>query len=137
MILIVAHLQSGNITPVPNPCLMKNALVSYHHSNIYTGCVNITSSVAIQAFGFGYAPPTSLGADDEVTFNGTWDMTACKNAISSVFNSSWCLPGSNCKPAGSFSPPPVEGDFVVCETRYIRDYMYGIGNCSREQYMQH
>ena len=112
--LFLAHLQTDatKITQgVPNPCLFKNETVSYHHDDIFVGCGN--SSVAVEAFGYGYAPPTSLGPDDNVTFVGTGNFTECGREISDVFNFTKCWPSDNCKPGTTFTLPPVNGSFMV------------------------
>lgn len=93
--------------------MITNASVTYHHSEIYTGCVNHNSDAAMEAFGFGLAPPTSLGTDYSITFNGTWDPAKCQSEISDVFDFSRCWPASNCKSGGNFTAPAVNGPFVV------------------------
>lgn len=110
-ILIVAHLQDGNNSIVNNPCLITGAKVTYHHDVVYSGCAS--GNAAMEAFGFGYAPPTYLRADDDIIFIGTGKFDECRAEIKSVFNFSLCWPESNCKPAQNFTPPPVNGNFVV------------------------
>ena len=114
-VLIAAHPQVGVNDTVNNPCLIGGAKVSYRRDVVYSGCVN--SSAATEAFGFGYAPPSSLGADDVITYNGTWNYDLCMQEISSVFNFSHCWP--NCQPGKNFTRPPVNGSFVVSDLSVI------------------
>ena len=103
---------SNTSVPVPDPCLPTGTNVTYHHNDIYTGCV--TGLAAIEAFGFSIAPPTSFVTTGDVNFTGKWDATECQKSIADVFNFNKCKPESNC-PDGknNFTLPPVNGSFTV------------------------
>lgn len=105
-------------TSIPNPCLTRGSNITYHRNEIYTGCVN--SSAAMEAFGFGYAPPTLLAAENDVNFKGAWNAEECRGNITEIFNFSQCWPKSNCL-ANNFTLPP--GTFTAFSTfSYIAHY---------------
>ena len=98
-------------TSIPDPCLSTGTNVTYHHNDIYTGCVE--GLAAMKAFGFSYAPPTSLVAEGNVNFVGAWNATECQGNITNVFNFTQCKPESNCPGGNGFTAPHVNGSFTV------------------------
>ena len=70
----------------------------------------------MEAFGFSYAPPTSLLAETgDINFVGTWNADECLNNISKLFNFSQCWPKGNCASGNKFTPPQVNGSFTVSQ----------------------
>ena len=99
-----------------NPCLLKDAVITYNTSDIFSSeCVNTNSS---DIFGFGFSPPLSseAGEDDgNITFTGTGDPEKCRDIIRQVFDLENCSDPSVCIDNKKYFWPPVNnsGTFLV------------------------
>ena len=100
---------------IDNPCLLKDAKLTYNQTYIYSSvCVNENSS---EIFGSGFsAPSPACGSSDEMnfTFRGTGDAANCREVIRDVFDLSLCSDPTVCIKDNYFWPPVNNtGTFLV------------------------
>ena len=100
---------------IDNPCLLKDAKLTYNQTYIYSSvCVNENSS---EIFGSGFsAPSPACGSSDEMnfTFRGTGDAANCREVIRDVFDLSLCSDPTVCVKDNYFWPPVNNtGTFLV------------------------
>lgn len=123
IIVFLSQTTEDSSQPIPNPCLLKDALVTYNISDIFNSeCVNTNSS---DIFGFGYPLPLSGMYNNEqenrtVSFNGTGNPIECSEVVHDVFDLTNCSDPSVCY-AGEYFWPPVNnsGIFIVSGLFFI------------------
>jgi Golgi nucleoside diphosphatase len=105
---LLAHLineSSAENKVVENPCMLKNATITFHDEIFTSGCVNHSSS---DIFGFGFSPPPHPSLSSQTknyTFIGTGDYSQCTEIVEDVFDLTNCSDPTVCHNHSYFWPP--------------------------------
>lgn len=102
--------QTSNTTVVADPCQLKGAVTVYNLSYLHQQpCIK--GLAALEAFGHEILLPSSLGENQNISFNGTGEPDQCKITLSAVFNFYQCVINGTCI-GDHYYFPPVAGEFV-------------------------